>query len=114
MVARLAPMLAENAEANEVAAMETCVAERTGTGWTALPQFTGKSFWQAPKGVNADVWRLCLIDLSEALQLASTGEVLPAGEVSPKPATPSPTPTQAPEDEDPLGLGALLEGLFGG
>jgi len=114
VVAELAPMLVENAEANEVAAMETCVAERTGTGWTAPPQFTGKSFWQAPKGMSTDVWRLCLIDLSEALQLASTGEVLPDGEVSPKPATPSPKPTQAPEDEDPLGLGALLEGLFGG
>jgi hypothetical protein len=115
MVAKLAPMLAENAEANEVPAMETCVAERTGTGWAAPPQLTGKSFWQAPKGVSADVWRLCLIDLSEALQLASTGEVLPDGEVSPKPATPSPKPTQAPEDEsDPLGLGALLEALLGG
>jgi hypothetical protein len=115
MVAELAPMLAENAEANEVPAMEACVAQRTGTGWTAPPQLTGKSFWQAPEGVNADVWRLCLIDLSEALQLASTGEVLPDGEVSPSsPVTPSPKPTQAPEDEDPLGLGELLEGLFGG
>ena len=114
MVAELAPMLAENAEANEVPAMEACVAQRTGTGWTAPPQLTGKSFWQAPEGVNADVWRLCLIDLSEALQLASTGEVPPGGEVTPSPATPSPKPTQAPEDEDPLGLGELLEGLFGG
>ncbi|WP_454860587.1 hypothetical protein [Promicromonospora soli] len=114
MVADLAPMLVENAEANEVPAMEACVAQRTGTDWTAPPQLAGRSFWQAPKGVNADVWRLCLIDLSEALQLASTGEVLPDGEVSPKPATPSPTPTQLPENEDPLGLGALLEGLFGG
>ncbi|WP_129787403.1 hypothetical protein [Promicromonospora panici] len=114
VVAELAPMLAENAEANEVPAMETCVAQRTGTDWTAPPQLTGKSFWQAPAGVNADVWRLCLIDLSEALQLASTGEVLPDGGVSPKPATPSPKPTETPEDEDPLGLGALLEGLFGG
>ena len=114
VVAELAPMLVENAEANEVPAMEACVAQRTGTDWTAPPQLTGKSFWLAPKSVNADVWRLCLIDLSEALQLASTGEVLPDGEVSPKPATPSPTPTQAPENEDPLGLGALLEGLFGG
>ncbi|MFC8796303.1 hypothetical protein ACFT2C_01095 [Promicromonospora sp. NPDC057138] len=114
VVAKLAPMLVDNAEANEVPAMETCVAQRTGTGWTAPPQFTGRSFWQAPEGVSADVWRLCLIDLSEALQLASTGEVLPDGAVSPKP-TPSPKPTQAPEDgSDPLGLGALLEELFGG
>jgi hypothetical protein len=115
MVAELAPMLVENAEANEVAAMETCVAQRTGTGWTAPPQLTGKSFWQAPAGVDADVWRLCLIDLSEALQHASTEEAPPgAGASSPSPSTPSQKPTQAPEDEDPLGLGELLEGLFGG
>ena len=114
VVAELAPMLVENAEANEVPAMEACVAQRTGTGWTAPPELTGRSFWQAPQGVNADVWRLCLIDLSEALQLASTGEVLPDGGVSPSPAAPSPTPTESPENEDPLGLGALLEGLFGG
>lgn len=118
MVAELAPMLVENAEANEVAAMETCVAQRTGTGWTAPPQLTGKSFWRAPDGVDADVWRLCLIDLSEALQLASTSEVAPSPPVdvpsSPTiPATPSDAPTHAPEDEDPLGLGGLLEGLFG-
>lgn len=113
VVAELAPMLAEDVEANEVPAMEACVAQRTGQGWTASPQLSGKSFWRAPKGVDADVWRLCLIDLSEALQLASTGEVQPDGEEPPGPATRSPTPTQAPEDEDPLGLGALLEGLFG-
>lgn len=114
MVAGLAPMLVEDAEANEVPAMETCVAQRTGTDWTAPPQLAGTSFWRAPKGVDADVWRLCLIDLSEALQLASTGEIQPDGGVPPDPASPSPTPTQAPENEDPLGLGALLEGLFGG
>ena len=51
--------------------------------------------------------------MSEALQLASTGEVRPDGGVSPSPA-PSEEPTQAPENEDPLGLGELLEGLFGG
>ncbi len=113
MVAELAPMLVENAEANEVPAMETCVAQRTGTSWTAPPQLTGKAFWRAPNGVDSNVWRLCLIDMSEALQLASTGEVLPDGEVSPSPA-PSEEPTEAPENEDPLGLGALLEGLFGG
>lgn len=116
MVAELAPMLAENAEENEVAAMEACVAQRTGTGWTAPPQLTGKSFWRAPEGVDADVWRLCLIDLSEALQLASTVPPPPGvEEPSPTPASPSgEQPTQAPEDEDPLGLGELLEGLFGG
>ena len=112
MVAKLAPMLVENAQANEVPAMETCVAQRTGTSWTAPPQLTGKAFWRAPKGVDPDVWRLCLVDMSEALQLASTGEILPDGEVTPSPA-PSKEPTEAPEDEDPLGLGALLEGLFG-
>lgn len=117
MVAELAPMLVEDAEANEVPAMETCVAQRTGTGWTAPPELSGKAFWQAPEGVDAAVWRLCLIDLSEALQLASTGEVQPDGEVSPSPASPRPTPTKTPEEEedsDPLGLGELLEGLFGG
>ena len=113
MVAGLAPMLVEDAQANEVPAMETCVAQRTGKSWTAPPELTGKSFWRAPKGVDADVWRLCLIDMSEALQLASAGEVPPDGEVSPSPA-PSAEPTEAPEYEDPLGLGALLEGLFGG
>jgi hypothetical protein len=115
MVAKLAPMLIEDAEANEVPAMETCVAQRTGTDWTAPPQLTGKSFWQAPKGVDADVWRLCLIDMSEALQVASTSEAPPPppADVTPSPA-PSKEPTQAPEDEDPLGLGELLEGLFGG
>ncbi|MFC7023884.1 hypothetical protein ACFQHV_12115 [Promicromonospora thailandica] len=116
MVAELAPMLVENAEANEVAAMEACVARRTGTGWTAPPQLAGTSFWRAPEGVDAAVWRLCLIDLSEALQLASTGEVQPDGEVSPRPADPTPTQSTSPDedDSDPLGLGALLEGLFGG
>ncbi|WP_275005090.1 hypothetical protein [Promicromonospora iranensis] len=114
MVAELTPMLIEDAEANEVPAMETCVAQRTGSDWTAPPQLTGKSFWQAPKGVDADVWRLCLIDLSEALQVASTSEAPPPpGDVTPSPA-PSKEPTQAPEDEDPLGLGELLDGLFGG
>jgi hypothetical protein len=113
MVAKLAPMLVENAQANEVRAMETCVAQRTGTSWTAPPQLTGKAFSRAPKGVDADVWRLCLVDMSEALQLASAGEILPDGEASPSQA-PSKEPTEAPEDEDPLGLGALLEGLFGG
>ncbi|MFI6424875.1 hypothetical protein [Promicromonospora sp. NPDC050880] len=116
MVAELAPMLVEDAEANEVPAMESCVAQRTGTAWTAPPELSGKSFWRAPEGVDAAVWRLCLIDLSEALQLASTGEVQPDGEVSPSPARPTPTPSETPEEEDsdPLGLGALLEGLFGG
>jgi hypothetical protein len=113
MVARLAPMLTEDAAANEVPAMETCVAGRTGTEWVAPPRLTGKSFGQAPRGVDADVWRLCLIDMSEALQVASTSEAPPPGGVTPRPA-PSKEPTQAPEDEDPLGLGALLEGLFGG
>ncbi|WP_369370285.1 hypothetical protein AB1046_15995 [Promicromonospora sp. Populi] len=113
LVARLAPMLAGDPQANEVPAMETCVAQRTGTSWTAPPELTGRSFWRAPEGVDADVWRLCLIDLSEALQLASTGDAPPGGEVTPIPA-PSPEPTQAPENEDPLGLGELLEGLFGG
>jgi hypothetical protein len=118
MVEQLAPMLVENAAANEVAAMETCVAQRTGTGWTAPPQLTGKSFWRAPKGVNADVWRLCLIDLSEALQVASTSEAPPpGGQGSPPPSSPVPSkepPAEAPEDQDLLGLGELLEGLFGG
>lgn len=113
MVARLAPMLTEDAAANEVPAMETCVAQRTGKEWVAPPRLTGKSFGQAPKGVDADVWRLCLIDMSEALQVASTSEAPPPAGVTPRPA-PSKEPTQAPEDEDPLGLGALLEGLFGG
>jgi hypothetical protein len=113
MVAELAPLLVEDPQANEVPAMETCVAQRTDTGWTAPEGLTGKSFWRAPKGVDPDVWRLCLIDMSEALQLASTGEVQPDGGVSPSPA-PSEEPTQAPENEDPLGLGELLEGLFGG
>lgn len=113
MVEQLVPMLIEDAEANEVPAMETCVAQRTGTDWTAPPQLTGKSFWQAPKGVDADVWRLCLIDMSEALQIASTSEAPPPSDVTPSPA-PSKEPTPAPEDEDPLGLGELLEGLFGG
>jgi hypothetical protein len=114
MVAELAPMLVEDAQANEVPAMEACVAQRTGTGWTAPPQLTGESFWQTPKGVDADVWRLCLIDLSEALQLASTaGEPPPPDDAPPSPA-PTKEPTTAPEDEDPLGLGDLLEGLFGG
>jgi hypothetical protein len=114
MVAELTPMLIEDAEANEVPAMETCVAQRTGSDWTAPPQLTGESFWQAPKGVDADVWRLCLIDLSEALQVASTSEAPPPpGDATPSPA-PSKEPTQAPEDEDPLGLGELLDGLFGG
>ncbi|WP_108492719.1 hypothetical protein [Promicromonospora sp. AC04] len=113
MVAELASMLAEDAAANEVPAMETCVAQRTGTSWTAPPQLTGKAFWRAPNGVDSNVWRLCLIDMSEALQLASTGDVLPGGEVSPDPA-PSKEPTEAPEDnEDPLGLGELLEDLLG-
>jgi len=113
MVAELASMLAEDAEANEVPAMEACVAQRTGTSWTAPPQLTGKAFWRAPNGVDSNVWRLCLIDMSEALQLASTGEVLPGGEVSPNPA-PSEEPNETPEDnEDPLGLGALLESLLG-
>ncbi|MFD2793944.1 hypothetical protein ACFS27_10345 [Promicromonospora vindobonensis] len=114
MVAELAPMLVEDAEANEVPAMEACVAQRTGTDWTAPAQLTGKSFWQTPKGVDADVWRLCLIDLSEALQLASTvNEPAPPDDVAPSPA-PTEEPTTSPEDEDPLGLGDLLEGLFGG
>ncbi|MGW2093496.1 hypothetical protein [Promicromonospora sukumoe] len=113
MVAELAPMLVEDPQANEVPAMETCVAQRTGTGWTAPEGLTGKAFWRAPKGVDGDVWRLCLIDMSEALQLAATGEVQPDGGVSPSPA-PSEEPTQAPGNEDPLGLGELLEGLFGG
>jgi len=113
MVAKLAPMLVENAEANEVAAMETCVARRTGTGWTAPPQLTGKSFWKAPDGVDADVWRLCLIDLSEAMQHASAEGAPPGDDTSPSPS-PSQKPTPAPEKEDPLGLGQLLEGLFGG
>ncbi|MFJ3402680.1 hypothetical protein [Promicromonospora sp. NPDC090134] len=113
LVAELAPLLVEDPQANEVPAMESCVAQRTGTAWTAPPGLTGKAFWQAPKGVDADVWRLCLIDISEASQLAATGEVLPDGGVSPTPA-PSEEPTQAPENEDPLGLGELLEGLFGG
>jgi hypothetical protein len=114
MVAELTPMLIEDAEANEVPAMETCVAQRTGSDWTAPPQLTGESFWRAPKGVDADVWRLCLIDLSEALQVASTSEAPPPpGDATPSPA-PSKEPTQAPEDEDPLGLGELLDGLFGG
>ncbi|MFI2361395.1 hypothetical protein [Promicromonospora sp. NPDC019610] len=113
IVADLAPLLVEDPQANEVPAMEACVAQRTGTAWTAPPGLTGKAFWQAPKGVDADVWRLCLIDISEASQLAATGEVLPDGGVSPTPA-PSEEPTQAPENEDPLGLGELLEGLFGG
>ncbi|MFD6140664.1 hypothetical protein [Promicromonospora sp. NPDC060271] len=113
MVARLAPMLTKDAAANEVPAMETCVAQRTGKEWTAPPRLTGKSFGQVPKGVDADVWRLCLIDMSEALQVASTSEAPSPGGVTPQPA-PSKEPTQAPEDEDPLGLGALLEGLFGG
>lgn len=113
MVAELASMLAEDAAANEVPAMETCVAQRTGTSWTAPPQLTGKAFWRAPNGVDSNVWRLCLIDMSEALQLASTGDVLSGGEVSPDPA-PSKEPTEAPEDnEDPLGLGELLEDLLG-
>ena len=113
MVAELASMLAEDAEANEVPAMEACVAQRTGTSWTAPPQLTGKAFWRAPNGVDSNVWRLCLIDMSEALQLASTGEVLPGGEVSPNPA-PSEEPNETPEDnEDPLGLGELLENLLG-
>jgi hypothetical protein len=112
IVAELAPMLVEKPQANEVPAMEACVAQRTGTSWTAPPTLTGKAFWRAPKGVDADVWRLCLIDMSEALQLASTGEIRPDGEVTPSPA-PSKEPTEAPEDEDPLGLGALLEELFG-
>ena len=111
MVARLAPLLARDVQANEVPAMEACVAQRTGTSWTASPQLTGKTFWRAPNGVDADVWRLCLIDLSEALQLASTGAVRP--DVSTRPA-PSEEPTEAPEDEDLLGLGALLEEIFGG
>lgn len=114
MVAELAPMLVEDAQANEVPAMEACVAQRTDSGWTAPEQLTGKSFGQAPKGVAADVWRLCLIDLSEALQLASTaGEPTPSGEATPDPA-PTKEPTTPPENEDPLGLGELLEGLFGG
>ena len=113
IVAELAPMLVEDAQANEVTAMETCVAQRTGTSWTAAPELTGKAFWRAPNGVDSNVWRLCLIDMSEALQLAQTGEVLPDGEVSPNPA-PSKEPTEPPVDEDPLGLGELLEGLFGG
>ncbi|MEV0893034.1 hypothetical protein [Promicromonospora sp. MEB111] len=113
LVAELAPLLVEDPQANEVPAMEACVAQRTGTSWTAPPGLTGKAFWQAPKGVDADVWRLCLIDISEASQLAATGEILPDGGVSPSPA-PSEEPTQAPENEDPLGLGELLEGLFGG
>ncbi len=113
MVAELAPMLVEDPQANEVPAMETCVAQRTGSGWTAPEGLTGKAFWRAPKGVDGDVWRLCLIDMSEALQLAATGEVQPDGGVSPSPA-PSEEPTQAPGNEDPLGLGELLEGLFGG
>jgi hypothetical protein len=113
MVARLAPMLVENAQANEVPAMETCVAQRTGTAWTAPTRLSGKAFWRAPKGVDADVWRLCLIDMSEALQLASTGAVVPDGGAPPA-TTPSEEPTTAPENEDPLGLGALLEELFGG
>ncbi|MFD6448555.1 hypothetical protein ACFWEJ_25870 [Promicromonospora sp. NPDC060204] len=113
LVAELAPLLVEDPQANEVPAMEACVAQRTGTPWTAPPGLTGKAFWQAPKGVDADVWRLCLIDISEASQLAATGEVQPDGGVSPSPA-PSEEPTQAPENEDPLGLGELLEGLFGG
>lgn len=117
VVAELAPMLVEDAEANEVPAMEACVAQRTGTGWTAPPKLSGKAFWKAPDGVDPAVWRLCLIDLSEALQLASTGEVQPDGAVSPRPGTPEPSPSESPEEEsnsDPLGLGALLEGLFGG
>ena len=65
------------------------------------------------RATQADVWRLCLIDMSEALQVASTSEAPPPGGVTPRPA-PDKEPTQAPEDEDPLGLGALLEGLFGG
>jgi hypothetical protein len=113
MVAELAPMLVDDPQANEVPAMETCVAQRTGTSWTAPAELTGESFWRAPEGVDPDVWRLCLIDMSEALQLASTGEVRPGGGVSPSPA-PSEEQTQAPENEDPLGLGELLEGLFGG
>lgn len=113
MVAELAPMLVDDPQANEVPAMETCVAQRTGTDWTAPAGLTGKAFWRAPQGVDGDVWRLCLIDMSEALQLAATGEVRPDGAVSPAPA-PSEEPTQAPENEDPLGLGELLEGLFGG
>ncbi|MEU4360976.1 hypothetical protein [Promicromonospora sp. NPDC023987] len=114
MVAELTPMLVEDAQANEVPAMETCVAQRTGTEWTAPPQLTGESFWQTPKGVDADVWRLCLIDLSEALQLASTAnEPAPPGDGTRNPA-PSKEPTTSPENEDPLGLGDLLEGLFGG
>lgn len=114
MVARLVPMLVEDAQANEVPAMQDCVAQRTGTDWTAPPQLTGESFWRAPKGVDADVWRLCLIDLSEALQVASTsGDTLPPGGGATSPA-PSEEPTKAPEDEDLLGLGELLEGLFGG
>ncbi|MFD7309274.1 hypothetical protein [Promicromonospora sp. NPDC059942] len=113
LVAELAPLLVEDPQANEVPAMEACVAQRTGTPWTAPPGLTGKAFWQAPKGVDADVWRLCLIDISEASQLAATGEVQPDGGVSSTPA-PSEEPTQAPENEDPLGLGELLEGLFGG
>jgi hypothetical protein len=113
MVDRLVPMLTEDAAANEVPAMETCVAERTGRAWAAPPRLTGKSFGRAPKGVDANVWRLCLIDMSEALQVASTSEAPPPGGVTPRPA-PDKEPTQAPEDEDPLGLGALLEGLFGG
>ncbi|GAB2498381.1 hypothetical protein GCM10027063_42370 [Promicromonospora xylanilytica] len=113
MVAELAPMLVEDAEANEVPAMEACVAQRTGTGWAAPQGLTGKSFWQAPKGVDADVWRLCLIDLSEALQLASTAdEPAPPDGVTPTPA-PTKEPTTPPENEDPLGLGELLDGLFG-
>lgn len=114
MVARLAPLLVKDPQANEVAAMEACVAERTGTGWTAPAQLTGKSFWKAPEGVAADVWRLCLIDLSEALQLAATGEVPPGTDGSPSPAAPRREPDQTPEDDDPLGLGELLKGLFGG
>lgn len=113
MVAELAPMLVEDAEANEVPAMEACVAQRTGAGWTAPQGLTGKSFWQAPKGVDADVWRLCLIDLSEALQLASTAnEPAPPEGATPTPA-PTKEPTTPPENEDPLGLGELLDGLFG-
>lgn len=124
LVKELGLTMAQAAERPAVSAMERCVTARTGKAWTAPASLTEAALGRVPAGVDAERWRLCLLDLSEAAVALRQGliDVPTSGSAG---GSGGGAPTSAPGEQDsggsagPIetvtdGIGGILDGVLGG
>lgn len=125
LTAELGQAMADAADRPAVAAMEACLAARTGTAWTAPAGLSGNALGAVPSGVDGGPWRLCLLDVSETAVAMERGLIdvtvpgsggstqAPGGSGTPPPDQ-RPGGSTGPVEALTDGIGGILEKVLGG